>query len=52
MAGDVGAVLGPLAAGYLASHVSYAAAFTVGAAIWAASALVSARMRSAGAYLP
>jgi MFS family permease len=46
MAGDTGAVLGPLAAGYLAAHVSYVAAFSVGAALWGASALVSSLMRA------
>jgi MFS family permease len=45
MAGDAGAVLGPLAAGWLAAHVSYLAAFAVGAGLWGASALVSAFMR-------
>jgi MFS family permease len=46
MAGDTGAVLGPLAAGWLAAHASYPAAFAVGAGLWAVSALVSALMRA------
>jgi MFS family permease len=45
MAGDAGAVVGPLAAGWLASQVSYPAAFAAGAGLWGVSALVSARMR-------
>jgi hypothetical protein len=48
MAGDTGAVLGPLAAGYLASQLSYAWAFAVGAGLWAVSALSSATMRGTG----
>ncbi|MDR3359499.1 MAG: MFS transporter [Bifidobacteriaceae bacterium] len=46
MAGDTGAVVGPLVAGWLASHLSFTAAFAAGAALWAASALVSSLMKA------
>jgi MFS family permease len=39
MVGDVGAVLGPLAAGVLVEHVSYGAAFGLGAVVVAAAGL-------------
>jgi MFS family permease len=42
-AGDAGAVVGPLVAGFLAARFSYTAAFASGAALWAVSAAVSAR---------
>ncbi|MDR3108009.1 MAG: MFS transporter, partial [Bifidobacteriaceae bacterium] len=45
MAGDTGSVVGPLAAGYLASQFSYVTACAVGAALWLASALLSSFMR-------
>ncbi len=44
MASDLGAVGGPLVAGWLADEVSYAWAFGVSAAIVAAGAVMSARM--------
>ncbi|MDR1392684.1 MAG: MFS transporter [Bifidobacteriaceae bacterium] len=45
MAGDTGAVLGPLVAGYLAAQTSYTAAFSAGAGLWLASAVTSWLMR-------
>jgi MFS family permease len=47
MAGDLGSVVGPLAAGYLAGWLSYGAAFAVGAVMWVASAVLSAAMKRA-----
>ncbi len=44
MAGDVGTILGPLAAGLLADHVSIPAAFWVGAVLLGGSAVLAARM--------
>jgi MFS transporter, DHA1 family, multidrug resistance protein len=40
MAGDVGAVTGPLAAGFLVDTVSYAAAFWLAAAVLGAAAIL------------
>ncbi|MGO1975143.1 MAG: MFS transporter [Propionibacteriaceae bacterium] len=44
MFSDVGAILGPLAAGFLADQVSYPVAFGVGAAILVLGSVVSIRM--------
>lgn len=53
MFSDVGAILGPLAAGFLADQVSYPVAFGVGAAILVLGSLVSLRMpRSSGPATP
>jgi len=44
MAGDVGSIAGPLAAGALASTVGYPTAFALGAVLWLASAAAGTRM--------
>jgi len=44
MSGDVGTIIGPLAAGLLADHVSMPAAFWIGAVLLAASAFLAIRM--------
>ena len=44
MCSDVGAILGPLVAGFLADHVSYPAAFGVGAVLLLAGAALGVRM--------
>lgn len=44
MCSDVGAILGPLVAGFLADHVSYPAAFGVGALLLLAGAAFGVRM--------
>jgi DHA1 family multidrug resistance protein-like MFS transporter len=44
MCSDVGAIVGPLVAGLLADHISYSAAFAVGAALMLAAAAMSLRM--------
>ena len=44
MSGDVGTIIGPLAAGLLADHVSMPAAFWIGAVLLAASAFLAVRM--------
>lgn len=44
MAADLGAVTGPLLAGWLADEVSYAAAFGAGAAVLAVATVLSVRM--------
>ncbi|WP_235928952.1 MFS transporter [Marisediminicola senii] len=47
MCADVGAIVGPLVAGFLADTVSYPVAFAVGAALYAATALYATRMQRA-----
>ena len=44
MSSDTGAIVGPLVAGYLADHVSYPAAFAVGAGLLVLGSLASVRM--------
>lgn len=44
MCSDIGAIIGPLVAGYLADHLSYPVAFAVGAALMLAASGLSARM--------
>jgi MFS family permease len=44
MCSDIGAIIGPLVAGYLADRLSYPAAFAVGAALMLAAAGLSWRM--------
>src|SRR4029079_7360926 len=44
MCADIGAIVGPLVAGWLADSFSYPVAFTAGAALLLAGALASARM--------
>lgn len=44
MCSDVGAIIGPLVAGLLADHISYAAAFAVGSALVLAAAANALRM--------
>jgi MFS family permease len=41
MAGDVGAVIGPVAAGYLVDTASYAAAFALAAAVLGVAAVLA-----------
>jgi MFS family permease len=50
MSSDVGAIVGPLVAGFLADHLSYTAAFGIGAVWWIASMVLSTRIpgQSAG----
>jgi MFS family permease len=45
MSSDVGAIVGPLVAGFLADRFSFTVAFAVGAAAWAGSVVLSARLR-------
>jgi MFS family permease len=45
MTGDLGSILGPLAAGALASAFGFRPAFLLGAGLWVVSALMSLRMR-------
>jgi MFS family permease len=44
MTGDLGSILGPLAAGALAHAFGFQSAFLLGAGLWAVSALLSLRM--------
>ena len=44
MSSDVGAILGPLVAGFLADHVGYPVAFAVGAALLLVGTVASVRM--------
>jgi len=44
MSSDVGAIVGPLAAGFLADHVGYPVAFAVGAALLLLGTVASVRM--------
>ena len=44
MSSDVGAILGPLVAGFLADRVGYPVAFAVGAALLLVGTLASVRM--------
>jgi MFS family permease len=43
MAGDAGAVIGPVAAGFLVDSASYAAAFALAAAVLGVAALLALR---------
>ncbi|HEY5845533.1 MAG TPA: MFS transporter [Microlunatus sp.] len=49
MCSDIGAIVGPLVAGFLADRLSYPAAFGVGAALMLAAAALSTRMPRTGA---
>ncbi|MDR1150977.1 MAG: MFS transporter [Bifidobacteriaceae bacterium] len=52
MSSDVGAIGGPLVAGFLADRVSFGVAFGVGAIAWAASAALSSRIRPVDSVAP
>lgn len=53
MCSDVGAIVGPLVAGYLADHVSYPVAFAVGAVLMLAASGLAFRMpRTTNAHQP
>jgi MFS family permease len=45
MTGDLGSIVGPLVAGFLAGHLGYPSAFALGAILWLATAAMATAMK-------